>query len=149
MPLGYVFTRVNNEHRAEKFVLDYVIVSSNLSDIIVFMTIDKGKAFTPWRNFQRGKRFTDHNAISFELQWEGPKVMTSAIGTWSGIFMVIRDGKSFVSSKKITHPFFRYGKVAIMFRSITKTGKVFLRLLFVQSSYPCRDFLQTSGNCFL
>ena len=38
-----VFTRVNNKNSAEKSVLDYVIVSSNLSDNIVSMTIDEGK----------------------------------------------------------------------------------------------------------
>ena len=65
-----VFTRVNNKNSAEKSVLDYVIFSSNLSDNIQSMTIDEGKLFTPWRNLQRGKRFTDHNAIIFELQCE-------------------------------------------------------------------------------
>ena len=65
-----VFTRVNNKNSAEKSVLDYVIVSSNLSDNIQSMTIDEGKLFTPWQNLQRGKRFTDHNAIIFELQCE-------------------------------------------------------------------------------
>ena len=60
-----VFTRVNNESGAEKSVLDDLIVSSNLSDNIVSMTTDEGKLFTPWRNLQRGKRFTDHNAIIF------------------------------------------------------------------------------------
>ena len=60
-----VFTRVNNKNSAEKSVLDYVIVSSNFSDNIVSMTIDEGKLFTPWRNLERGKRFTDHNAIIF------------------------------------------------------------------------------------
>ena len=54
-------------------VLDYVIVSSNLSDKIQSMTIDEGKLFTPWRNLQRGKRFTDHNAIIFELQCKRSK----------------------------------------------------------------------------
>ena len=68
-----VFTRVNNKNSAEKSVLDYVIVSSNLSDNIQSMTIDEGKLFTPWRNLQRGKRFTDHNAIIFELQCERSK----------------------------------------------------------------------------
>ena len=67
-----VFTRVN-KNSAEKSVLDYVIVSSNLSDNIVSMTIDEGKLFTPWRNLQRGKIFTDHNAIIFELQRERSK----------------------------------------------------------------------------
>ena len=65
-----VFTRVNNKNSAEKSVLDYVVVSSNLSDNIPSMTIDEGKLFTPWQNLQRGKRFTDHNAIIFELQCE-------------------------------------------------------------------------------
>ena len=37
------------------------------------MTIDEGKLFTAWRNLQRGKRFTDHNAIIFELQCERSK----------------------------------------------------------------------------
>ena len=68
-----VFTRVNNKNSAEKSVLDNVIVSSNLSDNIVPMTTDKGKLFTPWLNFERGKRFIDHNAIIFELQCERSK----------------------------------------------------------------------------
>ena len=68
-----VFTRVNNKNSAEKSVLDYVIVSSNLSGNIQSMTIDEGKLFTPWRNLQRRKRFTDHNAIIFELQCERSK----------------------------------------------------------------------------
>ena len=37
------------------------------------MTIDEGKLFTPRRNLQRGKRFTDHNTIIFELQCERSK----------------------------------------------------------------------------
>ena len=41
-----VFTRVNNENSGKKSVLDYVIVSSNLSDNIVSMAIDEGKPFT-------------------------------------------------------------------------------------------------------
>ena len=53
----------NSKNSAEKFVLHCVIVSSNLSDNIVSMTIDEGKLFTSSRNLQRGKRFTDHNAI--------------------------------------------------------------------------------------
>ena len=34
------------------------------------MIMDEGKLFTPWRNLQRGKKFTDHNAIICELQCE-------------------------------------------------------------------------------
>ena len=68
-----VFTRVNNKNSAEKSVLDYVIVSSNLSDNIQSLTIDEGKLSAPWRNLQRGKRLTDHNAIIFELQCERSK----------------------------------------------------------------------------
>ena len=119
-----VFTRVNNKNSAEKSVLDYVIVSSNLSDNIQSMTIDEGKLFTPWRNLQSGKRFTYHNTIIFELQCERSKVMTRAIGKWLGILTMIRDGKSFVSSLEMTHPFLRYGRVAVTFRSVTKIGKV-------------------------
>ena len=37
------------------------------------MTIDEGNLFTPLHNLQRGKRFTDHNAVMFELQCERSK----------------------------------------------------------------------------
>ena len=42
-----VFTWISNKISAEKSVLDYVIVSSNLSDNIVSMTIDEGNVFIP------------------------------------------------------------------------------------------------------
>ena len=54
----------------------------------------------------------------------GLKVMTRAIGKWFGILTMIRDGKSFVISLEMTHPFLRYGRVAVIFRSVTKIGKV-------------------------
>ena len=50
--------------------------------------------------------------------------MTRAIGKWFGVLMMISDGKSFVSSQEMTYLFLRYGIGTIMFRSVTKIGKV-------------------------
>ena len=113
-----VFTRVNNKNSAEKSVPDYVIVSSNLSDNIQSMTIDEGKLFTPWRDLLIIMQ------LYLNCSAKGLKVMTRAIGKWFGILTMIRDGKSFVISREMTHPFLRYGRVAVMFRSVTKIGKV-------------------------
>ena len=119
-----VFTRVsNNKNSAEKSVLDYVIVSSNLPGNIVSMTIDEGKLFTPWRNLQRANRFTDHNAIISELQCERSKGndRSNRKVVWN---FNEKGLESFVSSLEMTHPFLRYRRVAILFRSVTKIGKV-------------------------
>ena len=115
-----VFTRVNNKNSAEKSVLDYVIVSSNLSDNTVSMTIDEGKLFT----FKGASDLLIIMQLYLNCSVKGLKVMTGAIGKWFAILMMIRDGKSFMSSLEMTHPFLRYGRVAIMFRPVTKIGKV-------------------------
>ena len=119
-----VFTRVNNKNGAEKSVLDYVIVSSNLSDNIVSMTIDKVNFLPLVVTFKGARDLLIIMQSYLNCSVNGLKVRTGAIGKWFGILMMIREGKSFVSSLEMAHPFLRYGRVAIMFRSVTKIGKV-------------------------
>ena len=117
------FTRVNNKNSAEKSVLDYVIVSTNLSENIMSMTIDEGKLFTSWRNLQRARDLLIIMQLYFNYSAKGLEVMTRTIGNWFRILMMITDGKTFVSSQKMTHPYLRYGRVTLMFRSVSKIGK--------------------------
>ena len=61
------FTRVNNKNYNEKSVLDYLIVSSELSKYTNSMSIDEQKQFTPWRTLKGGKHFSDYNAILLNI----------------------------------------------------------------------------------
>ena len=61
-------TRIHKyKSRIEKYILDYVFVSSDLKKNVISMCIDEQKQFTPWRNLKSGKRFSDHCAIKFQL----------------------------------------------------------------------------------
>ena len=82
-----------------------------------------------WKNVEpflnsKGDQVQQTIILYLNCSAKGLKVMTRAIGKWFGILTMIRDGKSFVISLEMTHPFLRYGRVAAMFRSVTKIGKV-------------------------
>ena len=62
-----MFTRVNNKNSTEKYVLDYLIVSSELNKYTNTMSIAEQIQFTPWRTLKRGKRFSDHNAMLLNI----------------------------------------------------------------------------------
>ena len=111
MPSGSakgVFTRVNNKNSAEKSVLDYVIVSSNLSANIQSMTIDESKLLPLGVTFKGARDLLIIMQLYLNCSAKGLKVMTRATGKWFRILMMIRDGKSFVISLEMTHPFVRY-----------------------------------------
>ena len=90
------------------------------------MTIDEGKLFTPWRNLQMGKRFTDDNAIIFELQCgrsKGNDKINRKV-VWN--FNYDKGWEKFLdlTGNDSSLLILRYGRVAVMFRSVTKIGKV-------------------------
>ena len=93
--------------------VDYVIVSSIVSMKISFLPLGL--------TFKGARDLLIIMQLFLNYSVKGLKVMTRAIGKWFGILMMIRDGKSLVSSLKMTRPFLRYGRVA---RSVTKIGKV-------------------------
>ena len=63
------FTRIHNyRNKVEKSVLEYVLVLADLYSQFVSMHIDEEKLFTPWRLVNKGKRFSDHCAIRFQLE---------------------------------------------------------------------------------
>ena len=58
------FTHIHQcNKRIETSVLDYVFVSDDLQQHVVFGVIDEQKQFTPWGKLKAGKRFSDHCAI--------------------------------------------------------------------------------------
>ena len=63
------FTRIHNyRNKVEKSVLEYVLISADLYPQFVSMHIDEEKLFTPWRLINKGKRFSDHCAIRFQME---------------------------------------------------------------------------------
>ena len=88
-----VFTSVNNKNSAEKSVLDHVIVSSNLSDNIVFMTIDDSKLLPLGVTFKGAKDLLIVRQLYLYCSVNGLKVMTGSTGKWFGILMMIWDEK--------------------------------------------------------
>ena len=49
----------------EKYVLDYVFISSDLEEYFTSMQIDEEKHFTPWHSLKLGNRYSNHCAIKF------------------------------------------------------------------------------------
>ena len=62
-----VFTRVNNQNRSERSVIDYMFCTYDLLSNISSFHIDEMKEFTPWRQLETRKTFTDHNAMVMKL----------------------------------------------------------------------------------
>ena len=63
-----VSTRIHNyRNKVEKSVLEYVLISEDLYPHFVSMHIDEEKHFTPWRLINKGKKFSDHCAIRFQM----------------------------------------------------------------------------------
>ena len=64
-----VFTCIHNyRDKVEKSVLEYVLISSDLYPQFVSMHIDEEKLFTPWHLINKGKRFSNHCAIRFQME---------------------------------------------------------------------------------
>ena len=62
-----IFTRVNNKNKSKKSVIDYMLCTYDLLSNIFSFHIDDMKEFTPWRQLQTRKTFTDLNAIVMKL----------------------------------------------------------------------------------
>ena len=64
-----VFTRIHNyRNKVEKSVLEYVLISEDMYSHFVSMHTDEEKLFTPWRLINKGKKFSDHCAIRFQME---------------------------------------------------------------------------------
>ena len=48
--------------------MEYVLISEDLYPHFVSMHIDEKKLFTPWRLTNKGKKFSDHCAIRFQME---------------------------------------------------------------------------------
>ena len=64
-----VFTRIHNyRNKVEKSVVEYVLISADLYSQFASMHIDEDKIFTLWRLINKGKKFSDHCAIRFQME---------------------------------------------------------------------------------
>ena len=62
----FTFARESNGKK-ELSVIDYIFVSPDLNQCCKSMMIDEQRLFTPWRKLKTHKRFSDDNAIKFQL----------------------------------------------------------------------------------
>ena len=65
--MGYLPLCIDSNGKKELSVIDYIFVSPDLKQFCKSMTIDEQRLFTPWRKLKAHKRYSDHNAIKFQL----------------------------------------------------------------------------------
>ena len=63
------------------------------------MQIDTAKRFTSWQTLKSGKRFSDHNAIIFKVEYSKIPSQCKVIGRLCGIVTTHKFGKDSINSQ--------------------------------------------------